>query len=97
MTGLAYGAAAALILAMPRSGSSTRGRRAVAAIGTASVTHQRPIHTPTAAVRHADGDIPPIGPASNMIAAATGPIAKEMGRTTERSGGARVGELTGKK
>ena len=40
ITGLAYGAAAALGLPIPRAGINTRGSSAVTASGTATVNHQ---------------------------------------------------------
>ena len=58
MMGLAYGAAVSPIPVTPRTGKRTSGRSAVAGIGTASVTHQTAMSSPTAAVRHAAGAIP---------------------------------------
>ena len=57
MIGLAYGAAASRMLAMPKGANTTSGNSAVTGTGIASVAHQIAIQIPAAATRQASVDI----------------------------------------
>jgi len=54
----AYGAAASLMGAMPKTGNRTMGSSEVAGMGMASVIHHIAISKTTAVVLHASGSIP---------------------------------------
>ena len=77
ISGCAYGAATLLIAAISASGDITRGSKAVAGIGTTSLTHHDAIQNAKPAVLNAATDIPVGGSSKHVNSITTGPSIKK--------------------